>query len=474
LKSTNVTEQRTQFRADLLAPALVRRCLAWPGVPLAFQAAILIGLILLIVNGWRIGAVESAEQLLTLRKTNVTTLVVWGLWWPSMIALAIIAGRAWCTLCPMELVSRIGLAAGRRMAPARVRLPRWMRAGWLVVLAYLMLQVLVAGASVHRVPHATSVILLALLGLALVAGVVFREERAFCKTLCPARALLSVYGRLTPAQLDVRSADVCQQCKTRDCVRAEHRARFDRRSCPSLIRPFARRAGDDCVLCLQCAKVCPHANIGFGIVRPGASSRQARLLSPAEALFVVIASGFVAHEVIGESGGLEPWFHLIPSTLHAWLPGVGFGWWESVWFLGLFPFLLWTIIAVLAWLRSPGQRFGVVCRAAATAAAPVVAVAHLAKACAKVSAWGGFLPGALADPAGLNTLGRLSAGAPSPQPLASLGGIAWLILLALLCVAWKSRQLLAAEVSGSPWAWRLAPATLMALYSIVFLAWIVL
>lgn len=318
-------ESESQFRADLLRTPLVKRLVSYEGVPILLQAGSLAAMLLLVANGWGVGLDETPERLLTLRKTNLTTLVVWGLWWPGMIALAILAGKAWCAVCPMELASRAAHFAGRYLPWPRLAVSRWLRAGWLVVLAYVLLQILVAGLSIHRVPHATALLLLVLLGLAVVAGVAFREERAFCKTLCPARALLSVYGRLTPVQLDVRSIAVCADCRTQDCVNDRYRERFDRRSCPSLIRPFARRPGDDCVLCLQCAKVCSHDNVGFGLVREMGSSRRAGLLTPAEGIFVVVATGFVAHEVIGESRLLEPWFHLVPNWLHATLATVSFG-----------------------------------------------------------------------------------------------------------------------------------------------------
>jgi hypothetical protein len=37
--------------------------------------------------------------------TNLATLVVRGLWWPATIAVAISFGSAWCTVCPIEIVS---------------------------------------------------------------------------------------------------------------------------------------------------------------------------------------------------------------------------------------------------------------------------------------------------------------------------------------------------------------------------------
>jgi polyferredoxin len=150
------------------------------------------------VNGWGVGADTPAAELRTLRKTNLTTLVVWGLWWPGMIAAALVLGRAWCTVCPMELVNRIGDALGKRLPIARLPLGRALRAGWVVVAAYLCLQLLVAGASVHRVPHYTALLLLALLGTALAAGLVFREPRSFCKGSARRARSSPVYGRFTP------------------------------------------------------------------------------------------------------------------------------------------------------------------------------------------------------------------------------------------------------------------------------------
>jgi hypothetical protein len=65
----------------------------------------------------------------------------------------------------MELVNRIGDALARRVGWPRARLGTFLRAGWMIVMLYLLLQLLVAGISIHRVPHFTAVLLLALIGL---------------------------------------------------------------------------------------------------------------------------------------------------------------------------------------------------------------------------------------------------------------------------------------------------------------------
>ena len=375
----------SQVKLDFLAWKPVRVMVVWAGFPVLLQAAALTVVVWLAFNGLGVGKGRTAEELMTLRKTNLTTLVVWGLWWPGMIAVALAFGHAWCTVCPMELVDRMGHALARRMGWPRARLGKFLRAGWMTVALYLVLQILVAGISLHRVPHFTAILLVTLIGMALLSGMAFREHRSFCKAFCPASALLSVYGRYTPLQLEVRDPSVCDACKTKDCVRAGNRNRFDRRSCPSLLTPYRRDPSDGCVLCLQCAKVCPYQNVGVGLVASGAPVRRKPLLRPFEAAFVMVALGFVAHEVIGEVKWLDAFFHAVPNGLNRLMPSIPFGWFEALWFLVLFPLLVWGLISGIG--HFTGHRAGLktLLTGAATGAAPLVAVAHLAKAAAKVA-----------------------------------------------------------------------------------------
>jgi len=181
-----------QFRANFLAWAPVRHLIQRGWFPVMLQAVVLATFFALVWNGWGVGAGRPAEDLLTLRKTNLTTLLVWGLWWPGMIAVALLFGRAWCTVCPMEQINRAADAVARRIGYTRARLGKLLRSGWFILLAYLLLQILVVGVSVHRVPHYTSLLLVSLLGLALLTGFVFNHPRSFCTSFCPAAALLSV------------------------------------------------------------------------------------------------------------------------------------------------------------------------------------------------------------------------------------------------------------------------------------------
>lgn len=114
------------FHNDLLRVTVLRRLVRCGRFPYLPQGLILIAVFLLIWNGWGIGMDRDASFLSVLRKTNSTTLLVWGLWWPSMILLAILAGRIWCTVCPMEFVNNLAHRSARRLGLPGLGMPRWL------------------------------------------------------------------------------------------------------------------------------------------------------------------------------------------------------------------------------------------------------------------------------------------------------------------------------------------------------------
>jgi ferredoxin-type protein NapH len=122
-------------------------------------------------------------------------------------------------------------------------------------------------------------------GLAVGLAVAFRDNRAFCKYLCPVAVLLRVTAR--PALLKVGGdAEACRSCASRACIG----------QCPMGIRiPDYVAAGrrvlaTECIQCLQCVAVCPPntlaPTVGFdlggldllepaGARRPAGSARRA-------------------------------------------------------------------------------------------------------------------------------------------------------------------------------------------------------
>ena len=461
----------SRLTLDLLRPPGVVRLLGSPLFPLGLQVLTLLALAALVANAWGLGLDLEPDQLQTFRKTNLTTLAVWGLWWPGMILVALTLGRAWCTICPMELVARLSHRLARRHWRG-LALPSWARAAWPALVLYLLLQALVASAAIHRLPHYTALMLLALPLLALAAGALLRHPRGFCVALCPAGPLLSVYGRLGLMQLDRRDDATCERCVGRECMSAQTRDQLDRRSCPSLIRPFARAQGDACVLCFQCAKTCPHDNIGFGVPRAHSALRRPTHLAPVELAFVVIVSGFVTYELTGELPTLARWFSVVPEALAATPLPLSLRSWQAVWYLAIFPATLWSLVALATKLLWPRQPLKVSMGSAISGAIAVVAAAHAAKALAKLSDWAGFLPLALTEPGGEHTLAAIETHSLlAPGPLVTLPAVGAVALVAMALLLWhrRSRHDLASVESRGPT--RLGTVAALTLFIPILVCW---
>lgn len=219
-------------------------------------------------------------------------------------------------------------------------------------------------------------------------------------------------------------------------------------------------------------KICPLANVGLGLASPSAGSRRHRSLLPFEAAFVAVAAGFVAHEVIGEVKWLDDLFHVPATAMHRLLPTVSPGGFEALWFLVVFPVALWTAVAGIAWALGHRGSLRDLLIAAATGAAPVIAMAHLAKAASKSIAWAGYLPLALRDPTGIETLERLTTKAvPAPQALLGLSLLGTIMAAAVILIGWWGwRRACAAAPPLLP-ATRAGFAVTTAFFAAVMLVW---
>lgn len=412
LIATPVTVRAPAWRRagfNLLQLRLARRLVLWVGFPYVFQAATLVVFMALALIGWGLAAPVGVPTKLY-AKSNLVTLMIWGLWWPAMVWTAVLLGRAWCTVCPLELVNNISERVARRLHIRQHTLSRWTTAGWLIVGLYAFIQMCVAGASLHRSPHYTSLFLWALLGLAAVTGLLLKD-RAFCRGFCPVGLLLGTYGRGGMLAVRAGGTDRCAACDERHCIRNCTRAKLDGRSCPSLLNPPKLNSNRDCLVCGQCIKACQPDNMQL-VLRPPFSKHDARepLASWPVTLFVMLASGFVTSELCSEWPAAQTWFLAVPEWLaHRVASGSATGWIEGVWTLVLVPIVLWSILAAIARFTGQSGNLLHICRRLALPLAVIIAAGHMAKGLAKFAAWAGFLPGALGSPDGVATASAIHA-----------------------------------------------------------------
>jgi hypothetical protein len=403
---------------NLLNIRPVRAFVVWRGFPAVFQVLVLALFVALAVIGWGYHTPPGINAKLY-AKTNIVNLLIWGLWWPAIVWVTFWLGRAWCIVCPLELVSSQAETVGRKLGLQQKPLGGWLAQGSLVIMFFAFLQLLVPGVQIHRVPHYTSLFLWISLAMAFAVGL-FLRDRAFCRGFCPVALLLSAYGR--GGILAVRSAD-CSASHTRACL--------------SLLNPIRLNTSKDCLICGDCIKADTTGTMQLLLRAPyPRADAHEPVASWPLTLFVMIVSGFVTYELCGVWKAADPVFAWVPEqVIQALKAGAIAGWIKGLWIVLIVPLLIWLVLGVMALALGAGQSLGDAWRRLALPLAVVVAAGHMAKALEKFSSWAGFLPYALAEPSGVQTATKMNAKL-LPQPSALLSPVALAVIcLALLTVA---------------------------------------
>lgn len=457
---------------DLLSYGPIARLTLWPAFPYVFQALTLGMLATLAVLGWgHMPPSDVPDKLYA--KANLVNLVVWGLFWPAIVWATVLLGRVWCTVCPLELVSNVSERVGRRLGIRQGSVPGWMRAGWLMVALYAVLQLLVAGLHIHRVPSYTSVFLWTMLAAAAVSGS-FLKDRAYCRGLCPVAPLLKVYGR--GGMLAVRPAGkpACEACQGKTCAVSELRNQLDGRSCPTLLNPETLSSSEDCLLCGQCLKSCKPGNMR-ALIRPlfaGADQRRAIASGPVT-LFVFFVSGFVTSEVASEwAAATEVFLAPVGWVVKTFAIGQYSGWVEGVWTIGVFPALLWLALAGLVILFRGAATIGEAARRIALPLAIVIAAGQMAKGLAKFVSWAGFLPIVWSSPDGASTsIAMAKKTMAQPLALLRIEVVAAVGVVLVMAATWFAAREFRLANQATRFAWLTPVATVASVYGFVVAGW---
>jgi polyferredoxin len=422
---------------DLLRLRPVAVFVRWAGFPYVFQAGLLAIFVFFAVFGWGIYTPKGIPDKLY-GKSNIVNLMVWGLWWPAMVWTAVLLGRAWCAVCPLEMVANGTERFGRLLGKRQRVLGKWLRSGALIIALYGLIQALVAGAHIHRIPAYTSLFLWGLLALAGVVGFLFKD-RAFCRGFCPVGLLLGTYGRGAMLAVRPKSTRECGDCTAKDCALTCNRSRLDSRSCPSLLNPARLNSSADCLVCGQCVKVCHPDNMGLFLRPPfAAADARERLATWPVTLFVMLVSGFVTSELMSEWPAAQAWFLMVPEHAARFLGAeIHAGWLEAVWVLLVVPGIAWLLLASLVLAVRGAAGISEAWRRLALPLAVVVAAGHMCKGLAKFVSWIGFLPLAASDPVGVNAAAAINAKTiAQPAAIIPMPAVSVIAMVLVLCGAW--------------------------------------
>ncbi len=191
---------------------------------------------------------------------NLASVLPWTHWRGLTVVALLLAGNLFCMICPFTLVRDFG----RRWLPAKWIWPGFLRNKWLAAgLVGLYLWAYEAF-SLWNSPWLTAwIILFYFLSAFLVDG--FFQGGSFCKYVCPIGQFHFVQSLISPLEVKVRTPDVCQTCRTHDCIRG----RPEQRGCELKLFQPRKKGNMDCTFCMDCVHACPHDNVGLITVFPG-------------------------------------------------------------------------------------------------------------------------------------------------------------------------------------------------------------
>jgi len=416
---------------DLLNKKMIRSLIRWKGFPYVFQIALLCFFLMLIIIGWQVYTPDGVNDKL-FAKSNIVTLSIWGIWWPLMIWIAVTMGRVWCIVCPLEFVSNIFERIGRRIGVRQKSLKKWVSDGAVIVFLYALIQLLISGFHLHRIPAYTSFFLVGLLTTSIFIGVFFKN-RTFCRGFCPIGMLLNAYGR--GGVISVRASDgaTCKECTGKDCILACNKNNFDSRSCPSLLNPPKLNSNKDCLVCGQCIKSCKPDNMQLLLRKPfNRNDAREEKASVPLTLFIILVSGFVTYELTTEWKTAKEIFLVIPNYftrligLNDWAGIV-----KGIWTIGVFPLIMWIILGFSSKLKGKKTKLIEVWRELVLPTVIIISAGHLIKALAKLNTWVEFLPKSINDLLGENylTLTFSNSNIPKPITQASVISIVGIVIL---------------------------------------------
>jgi ferredoxin len=406
---------------DLQRIPAIRKLLLWKAFPYSIQLIIFIVLVGFIIMSWGLYSPDDNNAKL-FAKLNIVCLIIWGLWWPLMIWVAVLFGRVWCMVCPLEFISKLSEKLGQLLNINRFKTSRSIRSGLVILCLYFCVQLLVAGTDLHHVPAFTAFFLAGLISLAIIIGLFFKDD-AFCSGFCPIALTLNTYSR--GGMLAIRSAseDKCKTCSEKSCATGFNTGKiFSGKSCPGKIYPASLKSNKDCLLCGQCIKSCNSGNMTLFFRLPFSKNDiREKAASWVITLFIMIDSGFVLGELLEQWPKADKLVMAIPELASEYLGLQVFSAWiDGFWTLLIFPLILWTIFGLSLKIAGKSRSISGAWRNFALRAVIIFSAGHLVKSLLKLAESLSYITYAVKDPKGLNNLKAINSGVFSkPDPVLS-------------------------------------------------------
>jgi polyferredoxin len=249
---------------------------------------------------------------------NFGTAITWYLWFCLVFVMMVVAGRAWCAMCPFggfaEWLQRRTfwqrtqktLGLGLKVPEPVARYGFVLAVGTFLLLTWIEEFFNIAGPGQ---PMATSWMVIGIVATAVTFFLVF-ERRSFCRYFCPLTALIGSVGAMgSVAGFRTRDREVCVSCTTKDCMRGNEKGY----GCPWYTWPGSAETNLSCGLCTECFKTCPSDNVGLFVQRPLSSVITPHRRRADVAWSIVLLWGLVLYQQLNSTS--------IYTSFDSWLNG---------------------------------------------------------------------------------------------------------------------------------------------------------
>lgn len=190
---------------------------------------------------------------------------LWGLWFPLVFLSVIVTGRSWCgVLCPMGAASEWGNKVGLQR-----EIPKFIKWRGTPIVSFLIVTIL--GQTVGVRDHAEGA--LEVFGgtmlIAIIIGLVYaKNNRAWCRHMCPIGLLLGVFSRLGAVQF------------TPKAKKAGGDGYVENGLCPTMIKLNTKEESRHCIQCFRCVNPPRKGGLFLRLRRPGEEIEQIRKHHP--------------------------------------------------------------------------------------------------------------------------------------------------------------------------------------------------
>lgn len=195
---------------------------------------------------------------------NITPIAVWTLWWGGLIFAVLMLASSWCFICPWDgianLVSRLRFAAKVPSISLELPFPSWLRSVYPAIALFTVLTWLELGYGVTTAPRATAIMGLAMIAMASISALLWREKK-FCAHFCPVGRICGIYSNFAPIEIRANKIKACRTCTTEDCKNGSE----DGYPCPTGISLKTVQDATHCTMCTECVKSCKRQNVALNL-----------------------------------------------------------------------------------------------------------------------------------------------------------------------------------------------------------------